>query len=77
MLYLNDPEPIRDYIQGEKQQNDSRLDEVVGYLVKAELTQAAHRNRPLVYQGRRVVTLCDSEIDFLPDTERITGIPNL
>lgn len=77
MLYLNDSDLIREYVQGDKEQNDLRLDEVVRYLAKAELTQAAHRNRPLIHKGRKVVTLCNGEVDFLPATEKVTSIPNL
>ena len=43
----------------------------------AELTQCAHRCRPLRYNGRIVVTMCAEEILFLPITTEITSLPQL
>src|SRR5260370_18379861 len=47
------------------------------YLPNAELTQVAHRNRPLRTDGRIVITLCEGEIDFLPVTETVYTLPQL
>src|SRR5215831_5637097 len=44
---------------------------------RAELTQCAHRNRPLRYDGRVVVTLCAEDILYLPVTTEITSLPQL
>src|SRR5215831_10736380 len=44
---------------------------------RAELTQCAHRNRPLRYDGRVVVTLCADDILYLPVTTEITSLPQL
>ena len=43
----------------------------------APLTQCAHRNRPLRYDGRMVVTLCADEVLYLPITTEITSLPQL
>src|SRR5215467_11723786 len=37
----------------------------------------AHRNRPLRYDGRVVVTLCADEVLYLPVTTEITSLPQL
>src|ERR1051326_8305108 len=44
---------------------------------RAELTQCAHRNRPLRYDGRVVVTLCAEDILYLPVTTEISSLPQL
>src|SRR5215831_16469954 len=44
---------------------------------RAELTQCAHRNRPLRYDGRVVVTLCADDVLYLPVTTEITCLPQL
>jgi hypothetical protein len=54
---------------------DVRLRRLAEYLTTSELTQCAHRNRPLRYDRRTVVTLCKGEIDYLPVTETITWLP--
>ena len=46
-------------------------------LTRAELTQCAHRNRPLRYDGRVVVTLCAEDMLYLPVTTEITSLPQL
>jgi hypothetical protein len=50
---------------------------VANALIRAELTQCAHRNRPLRYDGRVVVTLCADEVLYLPVTTEITSLPQL
>ncbi len=47
------------------------------HLSQSELTQAAHRNRPLTYDGRIVVTMCQGDVEYLPATETITSFPQL
>jgi hypothetical protein len=47
------------------------------YLTNAELTQCAHRNRPLRQDGRIILTLCQGEIAYLPVTETILSLPLL
>ena len=44
---------------------------------RAELTQCAHRNRPRLFDGRVVVTLCADEVLYLPITTEITSLPQL
>jgi hypothetical protein len=41
---------------------DARMQCVADALTRAELTQCAHRNRPLRYDGRVVVTLCAEDM---------------
>jgi hypothetical protein len=53
------------------------MQRVADALTRAELTQCAHRNRPLRYDGRVVVTLCAEEILYLPVTTEITSLPQL
>jgi hypothetical protein len=77
MLYADDPEVIDTTTGPDGMYKDARLRELVDYLTNAELTQAAHRNRPLRYDGRVVVTLSKGVVDFLPITTEITGLPRL
>ena len=56
---------------------DPRIQRVANALARAELTQWAHRNRPLHYDGRLVVTLCADEVLYLPVTTEITSLPQL
>jgi hypothetical protein len=39
--------------------------------------ECAHRNRPLRYDGRVVVTLCADDVLYLPVTTEITSLPQL
>jgi hypothetical protein len=56
---------------------DPRMQRVADALIRAELTQCAHRNRPLRHDGRVVVTLCAGLILDLPVTTEITSLPQL
>ncbi|MBA3825275.1 MAG: hypothetical protein H0X24_15420 [Ktedonobacterales bacterium] len=56
---------------------DPRCQALADSLINAELTQCAHRNRPLRHDGRIVVTLCQGEIANLPPTTTITSLPQL
>lgn len=56
---------------------DTRMQRLADYLSRSELTQCAHRNRPIRYDYRIVVTLSAGEIDFLPVTTEITSLPAL
>ncbi|HEY7346988.1 MAG TPA: hypothetical protein VH599_01620 [Ktedonobacterales bacterium] len=84
-LWRHDPVPIdematRDAETGAWRYADARLQRLAEYLSRAELTQCAHRNRPLRYTGkeaRTVITLCQGTIDFLPVSETITTLPFL
>ena len=49
---------------------DPRMQRVADALIRSELTQCAHRNRPLRHDGRVVVTLCAGEMLDLPVTRR-------
>ena len=50
---------------------------VADALTRAELTQCAHRNQPLRYDGRVVVTLCADDVLYLPVTTEISSLPQL
>jgi putative DNA primase/helicase len=84
-LWRHDPVPIdetaiRDAETGAWRYVDARLQRLAEYLSRAELTQCAHRSRPLRYTGeeaRTVITLCQGTIDFLPVSETITALPFL
>jgi hypothetical protein len=39
--------------------------------------ESAHRNRPLRYDGRMVVTLCADDVLYLPVTTEISSLPQL
>lgn len=41
-----------------------------------ELTQCAHRNRPLRHDGRVVITLAKGDVAALPITEEYTSLPS-
>src|SRR5262249_13824708 len=56
---------------------DPRMRAVDTYLTEAELSQCAHRNRPLRHDGRTVVTLCQGDISNLPMTTIYEHLPNL
>lgn len=70
MLWSDDPDPIEDL-------DDPRVQQLADYLSQAELTQCAHRNRPLRHDGRIVVTMCAGDIADLPVTELVTQLPQL
>jgi len=53
------------------------VQELAEYISQAELTQCAHRNRPLRYDGRTVITFCKGEIDYLPLTDEPVTFPTL
>lgn len=80
-LYRDDPELIKETTPEEykqtKQHTDSRLQHYAEYMTNSELTQAAHRNRPVRYENRTVVSFCLGDIDFLPITETIVELPYL
>ncbi len=83
-LYASDPTPL-DFTYDDKagkagdgeRYADPRVAQLAAYLANSELTQCAHRNRPLRYDGRTVVSLCAGDIDFLPITETISELPQL
>jgi hypothetical protein len=62
---------------GEERFRDPRLQHLADYLIRSELTQCCHRNRPLRHDGRTVVTFTTGAIDFLPVTTEITQLPFL
>lgn len=79
-LYQDDPTPIDAHSvveEGRRHYVDARMQRLTEVLTNAELTQVAHRNRPLWHDGRVVVTLCQGDIAFLPVTERIDSLPQL
>jgi hypothetical protein len=79
-LWHRDPTPIDencDETADVRRYCDPRLQRLAEYLSHAELTQCAHRNRPLRYDGRTVVTLCAGVVDFLPITMEVTSLPQL
>lgn len=81
VIWANDPTPIDPTPRLNETGNvagykDPRVDKLNRYLIRAELTQCAHRSRAL-RQARTVVTLCLEEIDYLPATETIIDLPML
>jgi hypothetical protein len=78
-LYANDPQALTPGMQQAKDKTwhyrDSRLEQLATSITRAELTQCAHRNRPLIYDGRTVVTFCDEAIGFLPVTTVVEELP--
>jgi hypothetical protein len=79
--YHADPQVIDETCErsadGTWRYRDQRMQRVANALVCAELTQCAHRNRPLRYDGRVVVTLCADEVLYMPVTTEITSLPQL
>ncbi|HEU5375523.1 MAG TPA: hypothetical protein VFV38_08805 [Ktedonobacteraceae bacterium] len=81
-LWHDDPEPInpasnKDEETGKYIYEDPRLERLNAYLTRAELTQCAHRSRALRHPGRIIITLCKSEIDFLPIRHEYVELPRL
>jgi hypothetical protein len=79
-LYHSDPNPVDPTAQrvyGAWRYTDWRMRRLSDYLIRAELTQCAHRNRPLRHDGRVVLTFCIGDIDFLPATTTVTQFPQL
>src|ERR1051326_5301038 len=79
--YHADPQVIDETsVRGEDgrwHERDPRMQRVADALTRAELTQCAHRNRPLRYDGRVVVTLCAEDMLYLPVTTEISSLPQL
>lgn len=67
-IFYEDTEPILDY-------QDERFKLVADYLIKSEITQACHRNRPLRYHGRTVIVLSQVIPDNLPVTTEVVDLP--
>lgn len=82
-IYADDPVPLDERVQPDERRRfqgyvDSRLQQLSDYFTRAELTQAAHRNRPLRHERRVVITFCQvEEIDYLPATRTITELPQM
>ena len=80
-VYHDDPVPLVEASEqteaGEWRYQDRRVQELAEYISQAELTQCAHRNRPLRYDGRTVITFCKGEIDYLPLTDEPVTFPTL
>jgi primase-polymerase (primpol)-like protein len=80
-LYRDDPLLLQETSPEQWKQTgehtDPRLQHYAEYTTNAELTQAAHRNRPIRHEKRTVVSFCSGDIDFLPATETITELPYL
>lgn len=79
--YHADPQVINETSErtegGTWRYRDARMQRVADALVRAELTQCEHRNRPLRHDERIVVTLCEGLILDLPTTTKITSLPQL
>jgi len=80
-VYRDDPRPIVEGSEKDEQNRprylDYRVQALSDYLTSAELTQCAHRHRPLRYDGRLTISLCDADIDYLPVTHFISQMPRL
>jgi len=79
ILYRDDPNvlDLTTYQDDDKHYlyTDPRCQHIADYLTRSELSQCAHRNRPLRFDNRTVVTFCSSDIDYLPATTTITQLP--
>lgn len=80
VLYADDDAPL---VPGMEQAadrtyryRDARLEHLADTITRAEFAQCAHRNRPLIYDGRTVVTFCDEDVAFLPVTTEVRGLPD-
>ncbi len=62
---------------GKESFKDERVRRLNEYLTRAELTQCAHRVRPLKNANRTIITFCLGEIDYLPPTQTYTSLPTL
>jgi hypothetical protein len=79
-LYHDDALPIAEgtVVQGRTRcYVDPRVQALATFRTNEELTQCAHRNRPLRFDGRTVVTLCQGTVENLPITEEYTDLPAL
>ena len=82
-LYRDDPQPIREGSHPTENgrsdfvYDDDRVQHLAEYLTNAELTQCAHRHRPLRYNGRITISLCKADIDYLPVTHFVSNMPRL
>jgi hypothetical protein len=79
-LYHDDALPIAEGTEvqgGMRRYVDPRVQALATFRTNEELTQCAHRNRPLRYDGRTVVTFCQGTVENLPITEEYTDLPAL
>jgi hypothetical protein len=79
-LYRRDPNPLIEESHHDGHRwvyDDARIDNLACYLTSAELTQCAHRHRPLRYDGRITISICESDIDYLPTTHNIVRMPRV
>lgn len=79
-LYRDDPQPIREgshETEDGYEYDDYRVQNLAEYLTSAELTQCAHRHRPLRYDGRITISLCKADIDYLPASHFFSKMPRL
>jgi hypothetical protein len=70
-------EPASVQFEGTHSYLDPRMQRLSDYLTRAELTQCAHRNRPLRDDGRTVLTFSTGEVEYLPVTHEFTELPRL
>ena len=80
VLYQDDETPIdetSDIVDDMRMYCDAKMQHLSDYLIEAELTQCAHRNRALRHDGRIVVSMCNAKIGYLPVTEEYSALPQL
>jgi hypothetical protein len=56
---------------------DPRLQVFARWLSESELSQAAHRCRPLRHENRTVITMASGEVAYLPVTTEVKQLPTL
>jgi hypothetical protein len=81
-LWRHDQTPIDETSESDPQTKakvykDERMRRLNEYLTRAELTQCAHRVRPLKNANRTIITFCLGDIDYLPPTQTYTQLPSL
>lgn len=79
-LYADDPTPLdttAETTEHGRRYCDPRLASLLDYLVNSELTQAAHRNRPIRHDGRVVISFTSGVVDYLPMTEEVVAFGSL
>lgn len=73
VLYQDDPTPIDPTAKragGIYIYHDRRLQQLSAYLTNAELTQCAHRSRPLLYPNRTIIRFGKGNVEYLPVPEQ-------
>lgn len=76
-LYFDDPLPIDETWSKEKGYADPRMQHIAQFLTTSELSQAAHRIRPIRHANKTIISFCEGDIDYLPITETFNVLPDM